>query len=256
VVLNETLAKLRFGREDPVGKRVKGPDFGEPSESPGRKVDPESEVATVVGVIADLRYSKLDEEATPELYVPYAMTPGIYRLSVVIKTSGDPRAIVPSVRGAFSEIARTQTPFDIMPLDQSLSESIAPRRLNLLVLGTFAAAALVLALIGIYGVMSYSVSQRTHEIGVRSAVGATSRDIVRMIVWQGVRLAAIGVAAGIAGAQILTREMSSLLFDVKPTDPATFITAAGVLAVTALVASAVPAIKAGGVDPMVALRYE
>jgi putative ABC transport system permease protein len=104
--------------------------------------------------------------------------------------------------------------------------------------------------------MSYSVSQRTHEIGVRSAVGATSRDIVGMVVWQGVRLAAVGVAAGIAGAQILTREMSSLLFQVKPTDPATFISAAGVLAVTALVASVVPAVKAGAVDPMVALRYE
>ncbi|HEX7797751.1 MAG TPA: FtsX-like permease family protein, partial [Vicinamibacterales bacterium] len=256
VVLNETLAKLRFGREDPIGKRVNGPDFGEPSETPGRKADPESEVATVVGVIADLRYSKLDEEATPELYVPYTMTPGIYRLSVVIKTSSDPRAIIPSVRGAFSEIAGTETPFDIMPLEQSLSESIAPRRLNLLVLGTFAVAALILALIGIYGVMSYSVSQRTHEIGVRSAVGATSSDIVGMVVWQGVRLAAVGVAAGVAGAQILTHEMSSLLFEVKPTDPATFIAAAGVLAVTALVASAVPAVKAGGVEPMVALRYE
>jgi putative ABC transport system permease protein len=256
VVLNETLAKLRFGREDPIGRRVKGPDFGEPSESRGRNADAESEVATVVGVIADLRYSKLDEEATPELYVPYAMTPGIYRLSVVIKTPGDPRAIIPSVRGAFGEIARTETPFDIEPLDQSLSASIAPRRLNLLVLATFAVAALVLALIGIYGVMSYSVSQRTHEIGVRSAVGATSRDIVGMVVWQGVRLAAVGVAAGIAGAQILTREMGSLLFEVKPTDPATVISAAGVLAVTALVASAIPAVKAGAVDPMVALRYE
>jgi len=256
VVLNETLAKLRFGREDPIGKRVKGPDFGEPSDTPGRRADPGAEVATVIGVIADLRYSKLDEEATPELYVPYAMTPGLYRLSLVIKTPGDPRAIIPSVRGAFTEIARTETPFDIGPLDQSLNESIAPRKLNLLVLGTFAVAALVLALIGIYGMMSYSVSQRTHEIGVRSAVGATSRDIVGMVVWQGVRLAAVGVAVGIAGAQILSREMSSLLFEVKPTDPATFIAAAGVLAITALTAAAIPAVKAGAIDPMVALRYE
>jgi putative ABC transport system permease protein len=174
----------------------------------------------------------------------------------VIKTPGDPRAIIPSVRGVFSEIAKTETPFAIAPLDQSLSESIAPRKLNLLVLGTFAVAALVLALIGIYGVMSYSVSQRTHEIGVRPAIGATFWDIVGMVVWQGVRLAAVGVAVGIAGAQILSRGMSSLLFEVKPPGPATFITAASVLAITALAASAVPAVKAGAIDPMVALRYE
>src|SRR5262249_11837984 len=157
--------------------------------------------------ISDLRYSKLDEEATPELYVPYAMTPGLYRLSLVVKTSGDPRALIPSVRGVMNEINKAETAFDIMPLEQSLSESIAPRRLNLIVLGTFALTALVLAIIGIYGVMSYSVSQRTHELGVRSAVGATSSDIVGMVAWQGVRVAAVGIAAGIGGAQILTREM-------------------------------------------------
>jgi putative ABC transport system permease protein len=151
---------------------------------------------------------------------------------------------------------KTQTPFDIITLDQALSDSIAPRRLNLLVLVTFAAAALLLALVGIYGVMAYSVSQRTHEIGIRAALGARRRDVVGMIVWQGLRVAVAGTAVGVAAALLLTRAMSSLLFQVEPTDPPTFVITGTALALAAVFAAAVPALKAGGVDPLVALRYE
>jgi len=256
VVVNETLAKLKFGRQDPIGRRLTGPDFSEPSDTTGRVARAPSEAATVVGIVADLRYSKLDEERTPELYVPYWKTPGIFRISAVMKTAGDPLVLVPSVRNVISEIDNTLTPFDIMTLDQALSDSIAPRRLNLLVLATFAATALLLALVGIYGVMSYSVSQRTHEIGIRSALGAARTDVVGMIAWQGVRIAAAGIAVGVAVALALTRVMTTLLFEVEPTDPATFIAAAALLALASLLASALPAVRAGAVDPIVALRYE
>jgi putative ABC transport system permease protein len=143
-----------------------------------------------------------------------------------------------------------------MTLDQALSDSIAPRRFNLFVLVTFATTALLLALVGIYGVMSYSVSQRTHEIGIRSALGAPRGSVIAMVVRQGMTIVAIGIAVGIVGALMLTRVMSSLLFQVEPTDPQTFLVAAMLLALTALVACAGPALKAGAVDPTIALRYE
>src|SRR5262249_8081442 len=178
---------------------------------------------TVVGVVADLRYSKLDEDRTPELYAPYEKTPGLFRLALVIKTTGDPRTIVQSVRSALAEIDSTLTPFDVTPLDQALNDSIAPRRLNLVMLVIFATTAMLLARIGIYGVMSYSVSQRTREIGIRSALGAARTDLIGMIVWQGLRVAAVGIAIGMAGALALTQVMRSLLFQVEPTDPPTFV---------------------------------
>ena len=253
VVLNETLAKLKFGNEDPVGRHVEGTAIGEPPVDPNHPVPT---TATVVGVVADLRYTKLDDETTPEYYVPYDKTRSLYRISLVIKTAGDPLRVMPSIRHVLAELDKTQAPFDIMRLDEALSDSIAPRRLNLIVLVTFALTSLLLALVGVYGVMSYSVSQRTHEIGIRSALGAARTDVIRMIVWQGLRVTAIGIGIGVSGALALTRVMSSLLFEVEPTDPLTFLIAATVLALSAVLASAVPAFKAGAVDPLVALRYE
>ena len=142
------------------------------------------------------------------------------------------------------------------PLEEALAETIAPRRFNLLLLGAFASSAFVLALVGIYGVIAYSVAQRTHEIGVRMALGAERREVVRMIVGQGMTIAAAGILAGVAAALALTRVMTSLLYEVTPTDPVTFAAVAGALAVTALAASCGPAIKGALVDPIVALRCE
>ena len=150
----------------------------------------------------------------------------------------------------------SQPPGELKTLEQSLAESIAPRRFNLFLLGTFAAAALLLALVGIYGVIAYSVSQRTHEIGVRAALGASRGEIVRMVVRQGMTIVVVGIAAGLGAALGLTRLMVSLLFEVRPTDPATFGAVALLLTATALAASWIPARKAASVDPLVALRSE
>jgi putative ABC transport system permease protein len=160
------------------------------------------------------------------------------------------------MRKLISGIDSTQPAYDVKTLEQALSDSIAPRRFNLFLLGTFAAAALLLALVGIYGVIAYSVAERTREIGVRMALGAQRGEVVRMVVREGMAMAFAGMAAGLAGAWGLTRLIGSLLYDVKANDLATFAAVAGALAVTAMLACWVPALKAARVDPMVALRYE
>ncbi len=150
----------------------------------------------------------------------------------------------------------SQPPYGIMTLENALAESVAPRRFNLLLLGTFAASAVLLAVIGIYGVMSYAVTQRTREIGIRMALGARRGEIVRLVVGQGMAVALTGIAAGTAAALGLTRLIATLLFDVKPNDPLTFAAVVIALTATALLASWVPALKAARVDPLLALRYE
>jgi putative ABC transport system permease protein len=169
---------------------------------------------------------------------------------------GDPLALAPAMRKAMAEIDRAQPIFGVTTLEQALADSIAQRRFNLILLGTFAASALLLALIGIYGVIAYAVAQRTHEIGVRMALGARRVAVVRMVIGQGMMIALAGVVLGIAAALALTRVLASLLYEVTPTDPATFATVAGLLVVTALAACAGPALKAALVDPIVALRCE
>ena len=151
---------------------------------------------------------------------------------------------------------KTLMPFDIMTLEQALADTIVPRRFNLFLLSAFAMAAVTLALIGVYGVIAYAVAQRTHEIGVRMALGAERRDVLRMVVGQGMRIAVTGIVLGLIVAAGLTRVMASLLYDVEPTDPLTFAAVAAVLATTAFVACVGPALKAAFVDPSIALRHE
>jgi putative ABC transport system permease protein len=256
IVVNESLARLKFGRDDPIGRRIECPAIGQPLLTDTLDPNPIPTTATIIGVVPDLRYTKLDDSSTPEFYIPYGKTRSMFRLSLVLKTAADPLTLVPALRNAISAEDKTQRPYDITTLDRFLEESIAARRLNLVVLLIFAGTAMLLALIGIYAVMSYSVSQRTHEIGIRSALGASRADVVSLVVWQGVRVVAAGIGVGIAGALALTRVMSTLLFQVEPTDPTTFVVAATVLALAAVLASTVPALKAGAVDPLVALRYE
>jgi ABC-type antimicrobial peptide transport system permease subunit len=177
-------------------------------------------------------------------------------MRVAVRTSGDAATLAPAVRKLVAEADRTQPLYEFQTLEEALLASIAPRRFHLFLLGTFATTAVLLALIGIYGVVAYSVSLRTREIGIRLALGARRGEIVDMVVRQGMRFALAGIAAGIVAALALTRLMASLLHDVQPNDPWTFAAVATVLAATALLAAAGPAVRASRVDPLTALRYE
>ena len=248
VMVNEKLAHELFGTADPVGQPL-----SIPGATPGhRNADP----ATIVGVVGDLKYSKLDAPAQPEIYIPFQQAQFLMAMTVMVRTSSDASAIAPAIRDLIANIDRTQSVYDVRTLEQALAESIAPRRFNLFLLGIFAASALALALIGIYGVIAYSVTQRTQEIGVRAALGAQRGQIVGMVVRQGMGIALIGIGAGLGAAFGLTRLMASLLYDVTPSDPATFAVVALLLTGIALLASWIPARKAARVDPLVALRYE
>jgi putative ABC transport system permease protein len=240
VVVNETFVRRVFGRDEPLGQRLRFRDG----------------LATIVGVVGDLKVSRLDAGPDPEALIPYKQTPVFRRLDILVKTPGSPRAVLPDVRRVVQRLDPSQPPYGITTLEGALDESIAPRRFNLLLLGSFAASAVLLALIGIYGVMSYAVTQRTHELGVRMALGARRGEIVGMVLRQGMVVALAGIVAGTVAALGLTRMMTTLLFEVKPGDPWTFVIVAVGLAVTALVASWVPALRAARVDPLWALRYE
>jgi putative ABC transport system permease protein len=240
VLVNETFVRRVLGGEEPLGKRIRM--FGRP--------------AIIAGVVGDLKLSQLDATPDPEVLIPYKQTAALRRLDILVKALGTPAAILPEVRKVVQWLDPTQPPYGTTTLEDVLDESIAPRRFNLLLLGTFAANAVLLALIGIYGMMSYAVTQRTHEIGVRMALGARSGEIVGMVVWEGMALALTGIAIGTVAALGLTRLMVTLLFNVKPNDPWIFATVALGLMATCLLASWVPALKAARVDPLHALRYE
>jgi putative ABC transport system permease protein len=177
-------------------------------------------------------------------------------MTVITKASADPSQLVAALRQQVTSIDPDQPIYNIRTMDEIRSESVAPERLNLTLLSIFAGIALVLSIVGIYGVMSYTVTQRTHEIGIRMAIGAQPRDVFRMVIRQGMMLALIGVAFGLVGAFALTRLMTTMLFGVTPTDPATFAGIALLLTGVALVACYIPGRRATKVDPVVSLRYE
>jgi predicted permease len=233
-IINETMARRVFGNRDPLGRRI---------DKLGRKV-------LVVGVVRNLKYSKRDEEPGPELFRAYSpnLWGGATTLMVAVRVRGDPLGIAFTVRGRISRIDPAQPVYDIESLEQLLADSVASRRLNLFLLGTFAAAALLMALVGVYGVIAYSVTQRTREIGIRMALGAQRSEVVRMMIAQGMGMALAGIAAGLGAALGLTRFMAD--------DPPTFAVIALMLAVTVLLASWGPALKAALLDPLAALRYE
>ena len=244
VVINETFARRFFAGEDPVGKRLL---FDDEPDAPAREV---------VGVVGDVRHAGLDVEAGPEFYLPYAQAPAVRATLVVRTTAADPASVITPLRDMIRRIDKDIPVYNVKTMGQLLSESVARRRFNMMLLGTFALVALFLAAIGIYGVMSYSVTQRTHEIGIRIALGAQARDVLKMVVRQGMTLVLVGVLIGVVTAFSLTRIMRSLLFGVSPTDVMTFAAVSIVLAGIALLACLIPARRATRVDPMVALRYE
>ncbi len=211
--------------------------------------------AAVVGVVANLRSTKLDATPEPEIFADYAHS-SPFVVTLVVRAAGDPLALASTIRSRLVEIDKTAMVSDVRTIEQVLADSIAPRRFNVFLFGTFAASALLLALIGIYGVIANSVAQRTHEIGVRRALGAERGTVVGMVVRQGMVIAIAGLLSGLAAALALTRVMTSLLYNVTPTDPATFAVVIAALAATALAACCGPALEAARVDPLVALRYE
>jgi putative ABC transport system permease protein len=214
----------------------------------------------IVGVAGNVKHRGLDIAVSPEIYIPAfqplfvdANVPPLY---LAMRTVNDPSQAASAMRSEVAAIDPDQPIASLITMDQRISESIAPRRFNMFIMGLFAALALVLAAIGIYGIMAFTVIQRTHEIGVRMALGATAGDVLKLILRSGFKLALIGIALGLLAAFAATRVLSSLLFEVSATDPAIFVIDAVLLAVAALLASYIPARRAMKVDPLVALRYE
>jgi putative ABC transport system permease protein len=248
VLINTTMARTYFPNENPLGKRLQ---LG---------ATPESQIPTmeIVGVVGDVLQG-LGDEAKAEMYVPYrqvdALLP-IFQMSVVLRTSMEPLTATSALRSAIGEIDPNQPLVNVRSMDQNIQTSVAQPRFRTWLIGTFAALALVLAAVGVYGVMSYSVTQRTGEIGIRVTMGAQPSDIVRIIVGEGLRLALLGVAVGIVGALLLSRLLRTFVFGVSTSDPATFAGVAIVLTLVGAAASYFPARRATRVDPLVALRYE
>jgi len=247
VVINQALARRYWGDENPVGKRF---TFG------SRRAN--TRWLTVVGVVGDIRQAGLNADSLPELYTPLTQEHQRWARPRVlfIRTTGDPLSLVAAVKAEIWAVDKDQTVYGVRTMEEIVAGSLAPRRFNLLLLGLFAAIALALAGVGIYGVISYAVSQRTREIGVRVALGAGRRDILKLIVGQGLALTLGGVAIGLVASFALTRWMASLLFGVSASDPLTFASVALLLTLVALLACYFPARKAMKVDPMAALRSE
>ena len=242
-VINATFARRAFPNEDPIGKQVQ---IGS-----GNANDP---WVTIVGVIQDYRHYRLPEPMGPALYLPLTAYP-TYTQTVVIRVkSGDPSALMPNVRTVLRELDPDMPPYRIVTFEQAVGQSLWRQRFQGLVIAVFAVLALLLAAVGIYGVISYSVAQRTREFGVRVALGAQVGDIVGMVVRHGALLAASGVVLGVLGGALLTRFLEGLLYATQPRDPSVFSVVALGLGLVALVAASVPAWRATTVDPLVAMR--
>jgi ABC-type antimicrobial peptide transport system permease subunit len=213
---------------------------------------------TVIGVVADIKHLSFREEPAPEMYVPFTqkLYPSLLTMQVVLRTKTDPSAMTASVRDAIHSVDPDLPLADVTTLDAIVGNSMAQPRFSLLLLGSFAAIALLLASIGLYGVISYSVAQRTQEIGIRTALGAQRHNVFGMILREGVQLVGLGIVIGIAVALGVTQIMAGFLYGVRPQDPLTFLAVALVLMAVALIACYVPARRATRVDPMMALRYE
>jgi len=248
VIVNETMARQYWPAQSVLGRRLK---LGDPNE--------DIPWLEVIGVVADVRQMGLDAPVKAEMYLPYQqITTHLWYIprDLAIRTSGDPSSLAGAVRQVIREVDPDQPVSNIATMAELLGEEAAQRRLGMLMLVAFSALALLLAAIGIYGVLAYFVSQHTNEIGLRVALGATQWSILLMILRKGMNLTLAGVAIGLVAAFAVTRLMSSLLFEVRAVDPLTFVVASLVLAIAGLLASFIPARRAIKVDPLVALRYE
>lgn len=249
VVINQTAARRYWPNQDPIGKRIlSGLD--------------ENQWSTIIGVVGDIKQAGLDSPTSPETYYHYLQIPpgemnfAESSMALVIRTTADPAAMTSSVREALHTLDPAQPIYNVQSMDQVLQESVAQPRFRAFLIGLFAALALVLASIGLYGVVAYSVSQRTAELGIRVAVGARPADIVKLVVFRAAGLAAMGLVIGIGASLVGSRLLSGFLFEVSPSDPFTLGVASIVILAVALTASLVPALRAAKVDPVVALRAE
>jgi putative ABC transport system permease protein len=237
------MAKRYWGDEDPIGKRITTDGGDNPYWM------------KIVGIVTDVRHETLDKEPYPQMYAPTAQQPR-RTLTILARSSTDTASTITAIRNQVKELDSNVPVFNVQTMEQILADSIAPPRFNAMLIVLFACLALILAAVGIYGVISYGVTQRRHEIGIRMALGARPSEILQMIVGQGLKLVLIGIGLGLVAVFLLTRLMSSLLFEVSATDPLTFLMVSLMLTGVALVACLVPARRAAQTDPMVALRYE
>lgn len=251
-IISQSLARQLFPDENPIGRRIQGTSRG---IGPLARYLPQVNEAEIIGIVGDVKNNGI--KAAPEMAVYFSQSQFTYRsMNIVVRTQSNPTSLVGAVQNEVWSMDSNLPVSNVRTIDQALSESIAPQRFTLTLLGIFAALSLTLAGIGIYGVMSYTTAQRTREIGVRMALGASRRDITSLVMKQVAVLAATGLAIGLAGAFGLTRLMSSLIFGVSATDPLAFAVVSLLLAAIALLAGYIPAHRATKVDPMTALRYE
>ncbi|MGA3043592.1 MAG: ABC transporter permease, partial [Bryobacteraceae bacterium] len=245
-IVDETLARTYWPHQDAIGQRIKqGP---RQSNAPWR---------VVVGVVRHVRYRTLESPSRVEFYWPYAQTPfALGSMSLALHTAADPRLLANAVQNQVSALDPDQPVYRIRTMHELMAESVARRRLSMILLAIFAGVAMLLAAVGIYGVMSYSVAQRAHEMGIRMALGARGANIVWLVLGQSMWLTGAGLLIGLAGSLVLTRLLSTLLFDVKATDPPTYLLVALFLAAVAQIASSLPAWRATHIDPVTALRQE
>jgi predicted permease len=245
VIVNETMARRTWANEDPIGKHITV--YVANRELP----------VTVIGVVADSRQMSLEEPVAPEMNFPLAQTANfLRRFNLVVRTHTEATSLLPALRVAVGKLDSQLPLYNVLTIQGAVDQSLSVRRFALYVLGLFAGVALLLAVSGIYGVIGHAVSQRTHEIGVRMALGAARRDVFRLILGEGGKLAVMGVAIGIAAAYLVTQFLRTLLYGITPTDPVTFGAVAVLLLLTALLACYFPARRASRVDPMEALRTE
>jgi putative ABC transport system permease protein len=248
-IVNESFAKHYFPNEQALGRRLKpGP--------PGRIWRGQKLTSfEIIGIARDVKLAGLDAPSEPAYYIPASQSP-LQDMTLLVRTTTDPLSIVGAVRQTVLSIDPNLPISNIKTLERVVDDSIAQRRLNMLLMGLFGGLALLLSAVGIYGLLSHAVTQRTQEMGIRMALGAQVSDVLKLVLRQGMTLAIVGEAIGLVGAFALTRLMRGLLFGVTPNDATTFVVVAGVLAVVALLACYVPARRATKVDPLIALRYE
>jgi putative ABC transport system permease protein len=244
-VIDEEFVHKYYRNQNPIGKRI---SFDASAKQP--------KYITIVGVVGHAMHEGLDKKPRIQLYLPYSQVPDIPSMSVAVRTSGEPLLMTPPVREAIHTVDKDMPLSNVKSMDDLLETSLGQRRLSMILLGAFSAIALVLASIGIYGVLAYSVTQRSRELGIRMALGAARGRVLRLVIGQGMVLAGIGIVIGLAGAFALTRLLTNQLYSITPTDPATFVGVSLLLAAIALVATLVPALRATRVDPVVALREE